>query len=1120
MANKTKQRIVTGLACTLPAVVAVPTLLTLAQCGNPTSTDHFELTGDVKKESTFATYKNEVVYQFTLKNVKDTRNIHVNLMNFKINGNTVKDEEKGLMYVHETSTSGILKIILYVDKIKAFTQSNDASTQYEVRFDVNLSSSEFNDTLTGFKLDLVYPEFDVVKTGSHITINGDDKVIYNPSVTDYYEYKLVADKHYNFNEDKVAVYRDGTALVKGSDYSIVTDSQTIKLQKKAITGKIEIRAEADAVQYDIAVTGDAAQASVFKNVPSKCPYGQDIDVDLVWNAGGTATIGKNLDLDSTSPTKFTVKVTEAGVGTTDITNQCSINNFHLTIPGKLITGQVAISCGLVDVPVKPTIIVPKDNATVTETTAADTGKAWADQTFKYILGNDTEAAKVKQSYQIKDVVATLTKYNTAGEVVSTRELHANELEVNRSSTLETGDKPWGTIKIPAAKYDGGEIKLEVITEKTAFTTSNYAKDSHIKFTNASDTGLFNNDLVVGFTVDTGYLFDLAQFNVLRTVDGRVDNITDACRPQVTETLNQFTIPAAQLQTRSGTLTVNAGTQLIKRDVTYGSDLTGVNFTAKPEKADIENDLVVGIELLPGWGNGSNLALKVERTKAAGGTDDITQGCTYDGHTLTVPKNEITNNIKITWTTPTVTANNVTIDKIKNVYASGFVNQAYVNAPYSATFVANAHYDLPEKITVNMGNSKLDESKYTWTQSTGALSIAAGIITDALDIEVVGVPHNYSITPPTTQIYTSGKPWLIWDNNNPTQLNIEGEYDIYFDVIAGVTLDETAFGISTGGSAMTKDNDYTLTPANGHNGNTRYHLHINAGAVKGAVTFPDGKIKMVNNKTEQYTPSLEVVGETYTESVQADTIASSTYLYYSNYGATITLKPGFTLNTSDIKVVDAEGKDVRATCTDKGSHQYGVDIAQEDTVPSDIKVTISPIRDTYEIDAAITGATITSRTEKASFNKDAVFDITNLPEGKEVLQDNLTVKVGNTTIAKTDYTLENNVLTIPAAKIVAKANFSDKVTITGATSTIQINVTKHLTNVTAPSISGPYNYGSLIEGTYICDQGKVFKSANVQIKVGDNWVDADPSLWSINNLGKIQILPGLVKQDILIIIVAE
>ena len=121
---------------------------------------------------------------------------------------------------------------------------------------------------------------------------------------------------------------------------------------------------------------------------------------------------------------------------------------------------------------------------------------------------------------------------------------------------------------------------------------------------------------------------------------------------------------------------------------------------------------------------SNYKLPSTITVTMGGTTlDIGQNqYTYNSQTGAFSISNVTGDIEIT-VTGEYTIKNVTFN-LSHVTTNG-VNTATEGNSYSCAFTPATNYELPEEITVTMGETTLDAglNQYTWNNQTGAFSIS-------------------------------------------------------------------------------------------------------------------------------------------------------------------------------------------------------------------------------------------------------------------------------------------------------------------------------------------------------------------------------------------------------------
>jgi uncharacterized repeat protein (TIGR02543 family) len=83
--------------------------------------------------------------------------------------------------------------------------------------------------------------------------------------------------------------------------------------------------------------------------------------------------------------------------------------------------------------------------------------------------------------------------------------------------------------------------------------------------------------------------------------------------------------------------------------------------------------------------------------------------------------------------------------LTNVTKSSGSSYAYSDTTYTATLSANTGYSLPSSITVTVGGTTLSSSRYTYSSSTGSISIPYSYITGNLIITASGTATKYTVT---------------------------------------------------------------------------------------------------------------------------------------------------------------------------------------------------------------------------------------------------------------------------------------------------------------------------------------------------------------------------------------
>ena len=251
---------------------------------------------------------------------------------------------------------------------------------------------------------------------------------------------------------------------------------------------------------------------------------------------------------------------------------------------------------------------------------------------------------------------------------------------------------------------------------------------------------------------------------------------------------------------------------------------------------------------------------------------------------------------------------------------------------SVTFTPKTGYSIPSTVTVKIGSSTLSASSYTYSSSTGKLTIPAKYITDAVTVTAVGVPNTYTITysglegaslttKPTTHTYgtatTVGNPTKTgyvfsgWKINSGTTA--------YKDL----TLEATAY---TGNITLTA----TWTKAT-------YNATLSGSNVTASSGFGTGTVAYQTAWTGTFTAnSGYVLPNSITVTVGGATLATSKYTYTKSTG-TVTIASTYV--TGNI-VVTASGHKhsytgtvtTPATCTTAGVKTFTCSCGDSYTEP--------------------------------------------------------------------------------------------------------------------------------------------------------------------------------------------
>ncbi len=167
--------------------------------------------------------------------------------------------------------------------------------------------------------------------------------------------------------------------------------------------------------------------------------------------------------------------------------------------------------------------------------------------------------------------------------------------------------------------------------------------------------------------------------------------------------------------------------------------------------------------------------------------------------------------------------------LTNVTKASGGSYAYSDTAYTATLTANTGYTLPDSIAVTVGGSTLSTSRYTYSASTGSISIPASRITGNIGITAAGVPSSYTITwngnGGTTQTTTQNYGETLALPSNPTRTGYT--FAGWYTAASGGT-QVTSSTVFTGTADTTyyahwTTNSYTVT----------WNASTNGGTVNGA-----------------------------------------------------------------------------------------------------------------------------------------------------------------------------------------------------------------------------------------------------------------------------------------------
>lgn len=251
---------------------------------------------------------------------------------------------------------------------------------------------------------------------------------------------------------------------------------------------------------------------------------------------------------------------------------------------------------------------------------------------------------------------------------------------------------------------------------------------------------------------------------------------------------------------------------------------------------------------------------------------------------------------------------------------------------SVTFTPKTGYSLPSSVTVKIGSSTLSASSYTYSSSTGKLTISAKYIKDAVTVTAVGVPNTYTITysglegaslTTKSTTHTYGTATTV---GNPTKTGyvfsgwkINSGTTAYKDL----TLGATAY---TGNITLTA----TWTKAT-------YNATLSGSNVTASSGFGTGTVTYQTAWTGKFTAnSGYVLPDSITVTVGGSTLSSTKYTYTKSTG-TVTIASTYVIGNI---VVTASGHKhsyigtvtTPATCTTDGVKTFTCSCGDSYTEP--------------------------------------------------------------------------------------------------------------------------------------------------------------------------------------------
>ncbi len=346
----------------------------------------------------------------------------------------------------------------------------------------------------------------------------------------------------------------------------------------------------------------------------------------------------------------------------------------------------------------------------------------------------------------------------------------------------------------------------------------------------------------------------------------------------------------------------------------------------------------------------------------GGTPLAAGDYTYNSTTgaVHINGNKVTGDIIIIASNSTLKTYAVDHSGVTNISYTGGATATH-GVAYNDTLTASTGYNLPDSITITVGGNTLTaDSDYTYTKSTGAVTINAGKITGDVVISATGVIKTFTVTddvdnctfPDATATY--GTDYITMISAEPgyslpssvtitvggspledgyTYDSTTGDVSIAGAKITGNIIisdtPSTTYGVThainymshTGGSSAVSSADYedVLTAAAG------YDLPGYITITVGGVTLTDGYTydvdtgEIVINKdriTGEIVISADGIPKTFsvTDQVEHGTFTGDTATYGSDYDTTIIADTGFSLPPS-VSIT------VGGTLLDEGDYTY-------------------------------------------------------------------------------------------------------------------------------------------------------------------------------------------------------
>ena len=395
-------------------------------------------------------------------------------------------------------------------------------------------------------------------------------------------------------------------------------------------------------------------------------------------------------------------------------------------------------------------------------------------------------------------------------------------------------------------------------------------------------------------------------------------------------------------------------------------------------------------------------------------------------------------------------------------------KATYNTAYSVTFAAASGYSLPTSVTVTVGGVALTSgTHYTYSSSTGNLTIKAGSVTGAIAIMAQGKSTGYTVTFNGSNVTSDGASTAVNGTNYTATLTPANGYNLPASItvtVGGSTLSTSRYRYNSTTGALTITGSY-ITGA--------VVITANAAAKTYSVSFEGTNVSSSGSGTAThgtaYTATLSAatgydLPDTITVTVGSTTLASGTGYTYSTSTGKLTINAAYV--TGNITIVAAAGV-TGYTVTFSGSNVTSSGAA---TAFHGVKYT-----------AVLTPAT-----------------------GYQ-LPTTITVKVGGTTLSSSRYTYSSTTgeLSINAGYV------TGNITITATATKASYTVTFNGSNVTS-SGSSAATYGTNYTATLTPDAGYKLPSS---VKVSMNGTAISSGYTYNSSTGVLTINKSAITGDI-------